>query len=175
MPSAAEYLAAWGPENNVPYPRKLWMEVLPAPAASYPSIDFIPLDMSEVFTAYLEGEVELYDQVEVRITDVKPYRLMLIGTVPANRDMWFVFNAESGEVMLLDIEAPTIEPVNSSLAAFVDFLYHLGIFIDWDNGTPGRAPRAVELKRQLNEIDPPAFADPESWWSAVIDQLKSGG
>jgi hypothetical protein len=151
------------------------MEVLPAPAAAYPPIGFLPLDMSEVFTAYLEREVELYDHVEVRITNEKPYRLMLIGVVPADSDMWFVFNAETGQVMLLDIDAPTIEPVNSSLHAFVDFLYHLGRFIDWDNGAPGRAPRAAELKRQLNEIDAAAFADPESWWSTVIDQLSSGG
>ncbi|MCC3764180.1 SUKH-4 family immunity protein [Glycomyces sp. TRM65418] len=175
MPNAAAYLTTWGHDNTVPFPRELWLEVLPAPAAAYPSIDFLPLDLSEVFTAYLDGEVQLYDQVDVRIAEGKPYRLMLIGTVPADGDMWFVFNADSGQVMMLDIESPSLEPVNSSLAAFTDFLYHFSLFVDADTGSEGRAQRAAELKRRLEDVDPSAFADPESWWNAVIAQLSSAG
>lgn len=175
MPSRSEYLAAWDAENTVPYPRATWIEVLPAPAAAYPSVDFLPIDLSAVYTSYIQGEVKLYDQVNVQVAEGRPMRFMLIGAVPADPDTWFVFNAVTGEVMMLDIEEPSLESVNSSFAKFVDFLYHFGRFIDADTGGSGRAVRAAELRKQLLEIDSAAFADAESWWSAVIHQLSSAG
>lgn len=175
MPDRSAYLGAWGAENTVPYPREVWLDVLPAPASVYPSIDFLPIDLSAVYTSYVQGEVKLYDQVSLQIGSDAPIRFMLIGAVPADPDTWYVMHADSGEVVLIDTAEPTLETVNTTFADFAEFLYHLGRFIDADTGGPGRAARAAELKRTLGRIDPGAFATGESWWSAVIAQLSSAG
>lgn len=174
MPTRSEYLAAWGAENTVPYPRAVWLDVLPAPASAYPPIDLLPIDMSAVFTSYMQGDVKLYDQVTIQIGDDR-FKFMVIGATPADPNTWYVMHADSGEVILFDTREPTLETVNATFAKFTEFLFHLGRFIDFDNGSTGRAARAAELKRQLASIDPVAFAHPESWWNAVVAQLSSAG
>lgn len=173
MPDRAEYLAAWdGEENTVPYPRRVWMDTFRLPAEVYPRIDFLPIDMSVVYTAYFTGDVELYDQVTIQIDEDRPEVFMIVGRVPEDANMWFVFDTDTGAIMLLDNDEPGLELVNSTFAHFVDFLYHFGLFIDADEGIDGRAPRAARLKETLMDIDPAAFADPESWWSAAFAQLE---
>ena len=174
MPDRAEYLAAWdGEENTVPYPRAVWMETFRLPAEVYPEIDFLPIDMSVVYTAYLSGQVELYDQVTVQLNEDTPGTFMIVGAVPDDSDMWFVFDTDTGAIMLIDTDEGALEMVNSTFAHFVDFLYHFGLFIDADEGIEGRAPRAARLRETLMDIDPAAFADPESWWSAAFAQLEA--
>ncbi|WP_067456658.1 SUKH-4 family immunity protein [Actinomadura macra] len=175
MPSAAEYLDAWGRDNTVVYPRQQWMEVLPAPAGAYPDVGFLPVDLSVVFTAFVEGEVRLYDEVRVQQPGERALRLLLIGVVPENPAAWFLFDTESGRIMMLDTREPSLEPVNSCLAQFTGFLYECARFIDADTGRRGRGKRAERLRERLMRIDPSAFADPASWWSRMVLQLGARG
>ncbi|QXJ24149.1 SUKH-4 family immunity protein [Actinomadura graeca] len=171
MPSAAEYLDAWGRDNTVTYPRQQWMEVLPAPARAYPDVGFLPVDLSDVFTAFIEGEVQLYDEVRVREPGGGPLRLLLIGVVPGDPAAWYLFDTETGRVVMLDTRERAMKAVNAALAHFIGFLYEFARFVDADPGRRGRGKRAERLRERFMEIDPAAFTDPGAWWPSVLLRL----
>ncbi|MFD4433515.1 SUKH-4 family immunity protein, partial [Nocardia sp. NPDC058497] len=83
-----------------------------------------------------------------------------------------VFAVAVGRVVLLGLEG-TLELVNSSLAAFVEFLYRFALFIDADRGLSVRVERARELRQDLTTQDPRAFVDPDSWWNVVVGSLST--
>lgn len=173
MTDSDAYLKAWEPDNVVPYPRAEWIDEFAAPAGAYPEVDFLPVDMSEVYTADLEGaRLELYSMIDLRMGDEGTLTLAVVGAVPADKDdMLFCLDADSGQVLLLGIEDGTLELVNSSFKALTEFLYHFALFIDADTGGAGRAQRAHALRATLAGIDREALADGESWWSIALMQL----
>lgn len=66
--------------------------------------------------------------------------------------------------------------VNSDLAAFADFLTRVEdarrrlVAVPDDD-----AERAVDaLASQLRARDPRALADPDAWWSVVVEQIRDG-
>lgn len=173
MTDSDAYLKAWEPDNVIPYPRRQWLGEFAAPAEAYPAIDFLPIDMSAVFTAYLEGaRFELYSRIDLDMGPNGTLALAVIGAVPDDRDdMLFCFDGDSGQVLLLGVGDGTLELVNSSLKALAEFLYHFALFIDADTGSLGRGRRAKALRATLHGIDPEALADRESWWSIALMQL----
>jgi hypothetical protein len=170
-------LKAWEPENTIPYPREQWLDEFPAPAAAYPAVDFLPIDMSAVFTAYLEGaRFDLYSRINLEMGPDGTLALAVIGAVPDDRDdMLFCLDTDSGRILLLGVGDGTLELVNSTFKALTEFLYHFALFIDADTGGFGRAKRAKALRATLNAIDPEALADRESWWNVALMQLGSKG
>ncbi|MEV0649631.1 SUKH-4 family immunity protein [Phytomonospora sp. NPDC050363] len=165
MPTAAEYGAAWGRGNTVPYPRAAWMKGFSAPSSSYPAIDFIPVDVPAVFTSRVDGELGLYDRVDVQIAGDRPLRFVIVGAVPRSPETWFVLDTVSGAVSVIDVDAASLEAVNTGFARFLDFLYHFGLFARTDGGDH------AGLRRTLEALDPGAFADAGSWWPAVFARL----
>lgn len=174
MTDSDAYLKAWEPDNVVPYPRAEWLDEFDAPAAAYPEVDFLPLDMSAVYTADLDGaRLELYSRIELQMGDEGALALAVVGAVPADKDdMLFCLDADSGQILLLGIDDGTLELVNSTFKALTEFLYHFALFIDADTGSAGRAQRARALRATLTGIDREALADRESWWSVALLQLE---
>lgn len=175
MTDSDAFLKAWEPDNTIPYPRQHWMDEFAAPAATYPAVDFLPLDMSAVFTAYLEGaQFDLYSRINLEMGPDGTLALAVIGAVPEERDdMLFCLDTDSGQVLLLGVGDGTLELVNSTFKALTEFLYHFALFIDADTGGLGRAKRAKALRATMNAIDPAALADRESWWNVALMQLGS--
>lgn len=165
------YLQAWEPDNVIRFPRAQWMREFAAPASAYPDVDFLPVEMSAVYTAYLTGRFELYDTVNLGGDGAM--QLKVIGGVPSDRDnMLFCFDTGSGRVLLLGVAEGTLELVNSTFKALTEFLYHFARFVDADSGAAGRPARAKALRATLHAIDPAALADRESWWSIALMQLE---
>jgi hypothetical protein len=169
------YLKAWEPDNVVPYPRAAWIGEFAAPEATYPVVDFLPIDMSAVYTAYLEdARFDLYSRIDLDMGPDGKLALAVIGAVPDDiDDLLFCLDTGSGQVLLLGVGDGTLELVNSTFKALTEFLYHFALFIDADTGSAGRAKRAKALRAKLNGIDPEALADRESWWSVALLQLES--
>ncbi|WP_169813092.1 SUKH-4 family immunity protein [Nocardia jejuensis] len=168
-----EYVRTWGTDNVVKYPRARWIRDFLAPEASYPDIDFIPIDMSAVFTCFLDGnEYDLYERVDLDLGAGEVFPMMVIGAIPADPDaMVFGFDVNGGRVVLLGVEKWTLELVNSSFRSFVEFLHRFSVFIDADTGIEGRADRATELREELMEIDEGAFRSSQSWWAMAMVTL----
>ncbi|WP_155829750.1 SUKH-4 family immunity protein [Glycomyces tenuis] len=149
------------------------MSEFTAPANSYPDVDFIPIDMSVVFTSYLDGRFKLYDDIVLELGSQGSLKLVVIGAVPNDPDSTlFCLDTATGRILMLDVNKGTLEPVNSSFRALTEFLYHFALFVSQDSGLAGRAQRAVTLRSKLTQIDSGAFADPESWWSVAFMQLE---
>ncbi|WP_169810650.1 SUKH-4 family immunity protein [Nocardia beijingensis] len=165
----------WEYDNLIGFPRDQWIEMLSAPVESYPDVNFLPVEMSVVYTAQLDGEdFELFDQLNLRADGSwdEVLSLLVIGAVPAAPgSMLFGFDVTGGRVVLLGVESGTLELVNSSFRALTEFLYHYACFIDEDTGPVGRAARATTLQSSLVKIDPGAFASRESWWSIALSKL----
>ncbi|MFB9662850.1 SUKH-4 family immunity protein [Glycomyces mayteni] len=171
MTDADAYLRAWEPDNVVRYPRAQWMREFAAPAAAYPEVDFLPVEMSAVYTAYLTGRFELYAAID--IGGDSGLRLRVVGGVPSDRDnMLFCLDTATGRILLLGVAEGTLELVNSTFKALAEFLYHFARFVDEDSGAAGRPARAKALRATLHGIDPAALADRESWWSIALMQLE---
>ncbi|MEU6251022.1 SUKH-4 family immunity protein [Glycomyces sp. NPDC047010] len=171
MTDADAYLRAWEPDNVVRFPRDQWMREFAAPAASYPDVDFLPVEMSAVYTAYLTGRFELYTALD--LGGDAGMQLKVIGGVPSDRDgMLFCLDTATGRVLLLGVAEGTLELVNSTFKALTEFLYHFARFVDADSGAAGRPARAKALRATLHAADPAALADPESWWSIALMQLE---
>lgn len=170
-----DFVTAWEPGNVVRYPKLQWLSALGAPEDSYPEIDFLPIELSVVYTTRVGGEFKLYDRVNVEAKPGDILSLIVIGAVPsAPESMLFCLDAASGRVALLGVEQGTLEVVNSSLRMLVEFLYHFARFIDEDTGLATRPQRALELRRIFERLDPEALTQPDSWWSMVLAQLGAG-
>jgi len=161
----------WSEDELVPYPREAWLEG-GLPAEMLPEGDEIPLDVPVVYTAFLEGDIELYDTVQLATEDGSlDIRLIVVGAVADNTNLLYVLDPRTGEILQLDLDEQDVQPVNSNFRTFVEFLYRFALFAEADEGKAGRAERAAALRAELERIDPPAFG-PDGWWPLVISQLK---
>lgn len=177
MTTRDEFWDLWeGESGTVPMPVEEWRSRFRAPAAAYPDADFLPDYVSYFYTADVPGEMPLFAHVNLEPDpeDGGPaVPTVLIGSVPDEGDMLFLFDTDSGRVLYLDLRDGVPEPANSSLRSFLDFLYELTLFVDADTGIAGRAERARELHGRLRAMDPAAFAEPDSWWSVAFQQLEA--
>ncbi|WP_205326008.1 SUKH-4 family immunity protein [Glycomyces sp. YM15] len=172
MVASARFRSLWGEDEMVPYPREPWTEA-GMPASALPEGDEVPLDVAVVYTAYLTGNIELYDPVRLTTeSNALDIPLIVIGAVPENRDLLYMLDPKSGEIILFDLTDQDVQGVNSNYRCFIEFLYRFAIFVEEDQGKVGRAERAGELMASLRGIDPNAFGE-DAWWPMVFDQLMS--
>jgi SUKH-4 immunity protein of toxin-antitoxin system len=129
----------------------------------------LPSEVPHLFTTHLRGEPGLFDEIRCEFPDRGPYRFVVVGAAPATLKLLFGLDMVTGLVVLMDSVNHAVEPVNSSLALFVEFLYRLAPLVAPDRPTP--APEIGELRAELRALDPAAFDSPESWWSMVLDRL----
>jgi hypothetical protein len=156
----------------VPYPKDALLEMgLPEPFL--PHGDEVPLDVEVVYTAYLPGKISLYDTIALSSEDGSDSaKVIAIGAVADNPNLLYVLSPETGEILQLDLDEQNMQNVNSNYRCFVEFLYHFAKFVQADEGQPGRAARAEELRRTLYGIDSVAFAE-DAWWVMVFERLMS--
>ncbi|MFI5488139.1 SUKH-4 family immunity protein [Micromonospora echinaurantiaca] len=171
MAADPRFTALWNEDELIPYPREAWLEGGFTPDM-LPEGDEIPLDVAVVFTAFLEGDIELYDTIQLTTEDGSlDVRLIVIGAVADNTDLLYVLDPKTGEILQFDLAAQDVQAVNSDFRTFVEFLYQFALFVEADEGKAGRAERAEALRTTLESIDPAAFG-PDAWWPLVISQLK---
>ncbi|MEH0983679.1 SUKH-4 family immunity protein [Micromonospora sp. CPCC 205556] len=171
MAADPRFTALWSEDELIPYPREAWLEGGFSPDL-LPAGDEIPLDVAVVYTAFLEGDIELYDTIALTTEDgALDVRLIVVGAVADNPDLLYVLDPRTGEILQYDLDQQDVQGVNSDFRTFVEFLYQFALFVEADEGKEGRAERAEELRTVLESIDPAAFA-PDAWWPLVISQLK---
>ncbi|MFI9506935.1 SUKH-4 family immunity protein [Nocardia sp. NPDC052566] len=175
MATEDNFWTVWGgAEGTTPAPIAEWKFEFKAPIESYPDVDFLPNSVSYIYST-LQGEMTLYSRLQLQShADDEEFVIstILLGVVPDCAEMLFLFDADRGAVLFLDLTDGIPELVNSSLRSFVEFLYRFAIFVEGDQGKSSRADRARELRAILAEIDGEAFDDPMSWWSLTFQELE---
>jgi hypothetical protein len=170
MTADPRFLALWRIDQMVPFPRESWLEG-GIPEQDLPYGDEIPQDVSIVYTAQIEAGFDLYDIIQLTTDDDSlDIKLIVLGAVAANPNLLYVMDPRTGEILQLDLEERDIQGVNTNFRTFVEFLYHLGRFVQDDEGKQDRAARAAELTQIFHAIDPKAMK-PECWWPLVLEQL----
>ncbi|WP_169814724.1 SUKH-4 family immunity protein [Nocardia crassostreae] len=176
MVSAEEYQRAWESwGGSLSIPIDAWKSIFEAPEDSYPSVDSLPVSLSFLYRAFSE-RIDMYSRVDLRYHPEDEDGIIptvLLGTVPDEDDILYLFDTRSGSVIQIDLQDGIPETINSSLRAFVEFLYHFAIFAYADQGAEGRSDRARELRSVLTRIDPSAFLEADSWWSTTFRGLES--
>jgi hypothetical protein len=170
-------MAQWGPDRIIYFPFEKFLRLMGAVGVdAFPPDCAMPVDVPILFTVAIQREgIELFSVLRIQVGDDAPTELIVLGTAPDEPAFLFCLDPQTGAVMLLDTGTPAYELVNTSFAAFVEFLYRLDQLIATDPGGRLRATRAAQLHQDLAAVDPVAFADPESWWSAAFIQLGSAG
>ncbi|MDR7276600.1 SUKH-4 family immunity protein [Catenuloplanes atrovinosus] len=169
--------ALWGSEGLIRFPFERFDDVLsPLPPEALPPAGVLPGAVPILFMADTRVEgIGLFSKLKIEIGDEGPRIYIVLGSSPEDPQMLFCVDSVTGAVVLLDLETPNFEAVNGTLAAFVEFLYRLGRLIVNDPGGRARADRAAAIRAELINVDPSAFADPESWWNMAFDQLEATG
>lgn len=171
MTADPRFLALWRIDQMVPFPRESWLEG-GIPEEDLPHGDEIPQDVSIVYTAQIEAGFDLYDVIQLTTGDGSlDIKLIILGAVATNPNLLYVMDPSTGEILQLDLEERDIQAVNSTFRTFVEFLYHLGRFLQDDDGKQDRAARATDLAHIFQAIDPAAMK-PECWWPLVLEQLR---
>lgn len=165
------FRALWSEDELIPYPRTAWLDGGFSPDM-LPAGDEIPLDVAVVYTGFLDGDIELFDTIQLSTEDGSlDIRLIVVGAVADNTNLLYVLDPATGEILQFDLDEQDVQPVNSNFRTFVEFLYQFALFVEADEGKAGRAERAERLRSVLESIDGAAFA-PDAWWPLVISQLK---
>jgi len=171
MTADPRFLALWRIDQMVPFPRESWLAG-GIPERDLPYGDEIPQDVPIVYTAQIEAGFDLYDIIQLTTEDGSlDIKLIVLGAVASNPNLLYVMDPRTGEIVQYDLEVSDVQGVNSNFRTFVEFLYHMGRFVQDDEGKEGRAERAAELATIFQAIDPEAMK-PECWWPLVIEQLR---
>lgn len=167
--------ALWGERGVIYFPDQRFDAILgPLGPEVFPPDGALPVEVPILFTVDVSvPDVELFSTLSIELGDQGPRPYVVLGASPEDPALLFCLDAGTGAVILLDLETPNLETVNSTFAAFVEFLYRLGQLIATDPGGRERAVRAAAIRDDLRPVDPAAFAEPESWWNLAFDELES--
>lgn len=170
MTAPARYRALWG-EDMVPFAGGFWAEK-GLPAEALPEGDEIPPSVAAVYTTGLEGDIELYETIQLTAEDADlDISFVVVGALQGEADLLYVMEPETGGVLQLDLEHHDIRGVNSTFRLFVEFLYRFAVFVDEAaDDEADRSERAVELRDALERLDPGAFQE-GAWWPMLFGQL----
>lgn len=170
-----ELLDHWGAEQLIYFPLDRFLGRIEVGPEAFPPDGAIPVEVPILFSVAVDApDLQLFSVLNLQLGDDEPTTLIVVGCLPSDDDdMLFCLDPATGALMLLDLdpEQPGFELVNSTFAAFVEFLYRLDQLIRFDPGGTERARQAGVIRRDLEQLDPAAFEDPESWWNAAFTQL----
>lgn len=111
-------------------------------------------------------------QTEQSVSDAEYFGWSRLGS---DRGYEIVATPEGGvHALLLDYDEP-LRFVNSAPEEFASGLLGLDVLLGFlgDTDSPAEAEAAFQsFERQLQQADPVAFADRESWWPQVLDDLR---
>lgn len=101
-------------------------------------------------------------------------RILVLGGPTDDPEMRYCLDMERGYVILMSFgEQPEAEIVNRTMADFVEFLYRFALRSrHLDQAAPqDRGAYTDKLVEYLRARDQVAFAQPDSWWSMVFEQI----
>ncbi|MEZ0091287.1 SUKH-4 family immunity protein [Streptacidiphilus sp. EB129] len=135
----------------------------------------VPAFVDVLFTLTVQGEPVAFDLLPVEV-GAEQVKVLVLGGPTDDPGLRYCLDLERGVVILLALGAePQAEIVNSSLETFVEFLYRMGL--RGAHTAQADAPQQHEYYQKLADylraVDPVAFAEPDSWWSAVFEQLTA--
>ncbi|MFC4912543.1 SUKH-4 family immunity protein [Actinomadura gamaensis] len=164
MIDRAKFAAVFGEENLVSLPPDRAQEIGLAEDDQW-LLSHVGLPReTPLFTADVIGRPRLFDVEDFLANGVMNRVLFIGGPMEDFRARFFLDVSEGFIVrMALTATGSDTEVVNSSLGAFMEFLYRLmeaGSSLD----------EAGTLVAALKETDPHAFREPECWWPTILSQ-----
>ncbi|WP_326710589.1 SUKH-4 family immunity protein [Streptomyces sp. NBC_01474] len=133
----------------------------------------LPRNCGALFTTEVDASPPLFT---VRnFSDDGSNRAVILGGPRDDPKMRYFLNVRDRFVGLIALrDEPRGEVVNSTLADFVEFLYHIARRDV--SPAPASAAEGVQDADQLAEIlidrDPHAFREPDTWWSIALTQIR---
>ncbi|MFE3854480.1 SUKH-4 family immunity protein [Streptomyces griseorubiginosus] len=100
--------------------------------------------------------------------------ILVLGGPTDDPALRYCLDLDRGYVILISLdEEPRAEIANRTLADLVEFLYRFALRTKHlEHAAPqDRAPYTDKLVDYLKSRDPYAFAQPDSWWSMVFEQV----
>ncbi|MFF3221737.1 SUKH-4 family immunity protein [Nocardia suismassiliense] len=133
----------------------------------------MPAEVPVLLTTHIGGDIRLFSLIRIEVEQRLNVELIVLGSVPRDPGMLYCLDCETGAVLLLCLDGPSLETVNSDFTTWVEFLYRLQRLLETADSRQGCIDAADALERDLARLDPIAFADPESWWSTAFGLLKA--
>ncbi|WP_067814822.1 suppressor of fused domain protein [Actinomadura kijaniata] len=139
----------------------------------------LPVTAGILFTMRVDGPFDALSVFEAE-TPERPARFMVLGKGRTDDRIRYAMELESGNVLLLALEdgvpAPEPETINTSLGAFVEFLYRVELCGREMGGASLEAtrPYVEKLITDLRASDERALA-PDTFWSGLMDAYLHGG
>jgi SUKH-4 immunity protein len=169
MPSYDDLVEHWGRQNLIHLPIDELPDVICGPEALPPD-GALPIEVPLLFTAVVDRpDLRLFSMLNVVAENDHGFRLVVIGAAPEEPDLLFCLDPADGSVGLLQLSTGGIEYVNGSLRLFVEFLYEISRLVGAGHRGEQRVDTARRLRTVLEQRDPAAFSDAETWWSVAFD------
>ncbi|WP_165546373.1 SUKH-4 family immunity protein [Kribbella soli] len=134
----------------------------------------LPDKLSGFFVLEPAAEPEAFDGVRATL-DGDEVTLVTLGAPHPDSGLRYYLNPVDGHVLLAQLDGgrPRLEVVNSTLGAFVDYLYRIGRFKAFrrDANEALQADYKDLLIAYLTARDPQAYAQPDNWWPLAVDNL----
>ncbi|MBA9002382.1 suppressor of fused domain protein [Thermomonospora cellulosilytica] len=139
----------------------------------------IPVTADIFFTMQADGPYEALTLLEAETQD-RPARLLILGQGCTDDRIRYAMELESGNVLLLGMEDGEpdghAETINTTLDAFVEFLYRIELRrIELAGASAEEArPYTEKLIAELKALDERAL-DPDTLWGGVFEALLEMG
>ncbi|MEU5881048.1 suppressor of fused domain protein [Spirillospora sp. NPDC047279] len=139
----------------------------------------LPVDADIFFTMKVNGPLEAFTLMDAQSQD-GPVRFLILGKGRTDDDVRYVMEVESGNVFVLGMEGgvPTgdLETINSTLDAFVEFLYRIELRqSEMSGSSPDEArPYTEKMIAGLKTWDARAL-DSENFWGGVFEAFLGVG
>ncbi|MGW4965996.1 suppressor of fused domain protein [Nonomuraea sp. NPDC004186] len=139
----------------------------------------LPVTADILFTMHVNGPFDAFTVFDAE-TPNRPARFMILGRGRTDDRIRYAVELESSNVYLLALEdgVPTPEPetINTSLGAFVEFLYRIELCAQEMGGADleESRPYLEKLVADLRTHDERALA-PDTFWGGLMDAYLHGG
>ena len=151
-----QLLAQWGTGRLIYIPLDQFLPPTTVVPDVFPPDGATPVEVRILFTVAVEKDgIHLFGVLSLQLGDDEPTALIVIGAVLDSPGMLFCLDPATGTVNLLDLDTPAFELVNSSFAAFVEFLYRLDELIQEDPAEPGELLRRTGCATNSQASTPP--------------------
>lgn len=139
----------------------------------------LPVTADILFTMHVNGPFDTFEVFEAE-TPERPANFMVLGKGRTDDRIRYVMELESGNVFLLGLEdgVPALEPetINTSLTAFVEFLYRIELSSQEIGGVAldEARPYLEKLHADLKASDERALG-PDTFWGGLVDAFLEVG
>ncbi len=104
-----EMIDLWGVDGLLHFPLDRLGTHLGFDPLRLPPEGALPAEVPILFTAYLEGDIDLFDVLEIQVGDDEPMGLIVLGTVPDDEQMLYCLDGDDGRVLLVSLDPFSME------------------------------------------------------------------